>query len=160
VNIVLGAASIEECPRLDLNGTGTVGIANLIGAVASASQPALRDAQESLLYTNFIYNDPLVLPFVPPKQMGGAHALDEERSITYCALYDNGFDDPATVKKQSTSPPPPLGGPCQAPSGCTAGRVTQTCSGRTTRNATPLATPHPRQALRCGRADRRSDHRG
>ena len=135
VNIVLGEASIEACPRLDLNDTGTIGIANLISAVASASQPALRDAQESLLYTNFIYNDPLVLPFLPPKQMGGAQALDEERSITYCALYDNGFSDPATVKKQSTSPPPPLGiplgGPCGTPSGCTEGKIAAACSGDT-----------------------------
>jgi hypothetical protein len=133
VNIVLGEAALDECPRLDLNDTGTVGIANLIGAVASALQPALRDAQESLIYTNFVYNDPLVLPFVPPRPTGGAHSLDEERSFTYCALYDNGFSDPATVKMASTSPLPPLGipagGPCRTPTGCTAGKITEPCSG-------------------------------
>lgn len=147
VNVLLGEASIDECPRLDVKGTGSVGISNLIGAVASASQPALRDGQESLLYTNFIYNDPLILPIDPPMSLGGDSSLDEERSLTYCALYDNGFSDPTKVKKQSTSPPPPLGiplgGPCRTPTGCTEGNVGALCSGDTPeqRNASCDSAP-------------------
>lgn len=135
VGIVLGQSAIAECPRLDVDDTGTVGIANIVGAVASALQPAMRDAQESLLYTNFIYNDPLILPIDPPMPMGGVHSQDEERALTYCALYDNGFTDPSEVKLQSTSPRPPLGlplgGPCARPTGCTAGNIGATCSGNT-----------------------------
>lgn len=147
VNIVLGRSTIDECPRLDRNDTGTIGIANLISAVASASLPALRDAQGSLLYTNFVYNDPLVLPLVPPMAMGGEHVLPEERSLTYCALYDNGFAESTEVKMASTSPLPPLGipvgGPCATPSGCTAGNVGAACSGATqaARDASCDSTP-------------------
>jgi len=135
VNIVLGSAPVDDCKRFDMNDDRQVTIADLVAAVASASQPALRDAQESLLYTNFIYNDPLVLDFEPPKAMGGKSSLPEERSLTYCALYDNGFSDPTDVKMKSTSPPPPLGiplgGPCQTASGCTAGRPGADCTGTT-----------------------------
>jgi len=38
------------------------------------------------------------------------------------------------VKEQSTSPPPPLGiplgGPCAKATGCTAGKVGETCNGK------------------------------
>ena len=51
VNIVLGAAAIDECPRLDVNDTGSVDIANLVGAVASASQAGVaRPAGEPPLH--------------------------------------------------------------------------------------------------------------
>src|SRR5262245_65089685 len=49
-----------------------------------------------------------IFDFDPPKSMGGKSSLPEERSLTYCALYDNGFSDPTDVKLKSTSPPPPL----------------------------------------------------
>jgi hypothetical protein len=134
VNIALGQASIDACPRFDINDKGSVKVSDLVAAVSSSFEAAMRDPQDSLLYTNFIYNDPLVLPFKPPMPMGGASALDEERSITYCALYDNGFSNPAKVKEQSTSPPPPLGiplgGPCAKATGCTAGKVGETCNGK------------------------------
>jgi hypothetical protein len=144
VNIVLGTAMIADCPRFDMNGDGQVTIADLIAAVASASQPARRDPQASLLYTNFIYNDPLVLDFSPPMLMGGGASVKEERSVTYCALYDNGYSDPSTVKKQSTSPPTPLGipgvlgGPCVTATGCTTGQIGQACNGS---NATCDSSP-------------------
>jgi hypothetical protein len=32
------------------------------------------------------------------------------RTFKYCAIYDNGFTDPATVKRRSTAPPE---GPCR-----------------------------------------------
>jgi cysteine-rich repeat protein len=76
-----------------------------------------RDPQQALLYTNFVYNDPVVLRFDPPILLdGGAPAAD--RSFTYCGYYDNGAADPQFVKRRSTSPPAgrifgiPLGGPC------------------------------------------------
>lgn len=135
VSIALGLAPVDDCPRFDIDDTGSVTIGQLIAAVSSSFQPALRDSQASLLYTSFVYNDPLVLPIAPPMSMGGGSSLPEERSLTYCALYDNGFGDPSTVKKQSTSPPPPLGipvgGPCSIPTGCTEGKVGQLCSGAT-----------------------------
>jgi hypothetical protein len=52
--------------------------------VASASA-ALRTAEESLLYTNTTYNDPLVLTYDPPRPMGGESSVRAERSLTYCA---------------------------------------------------------------------------
>jgi hypothetical protein len=133
VNIVLGTSPVDDCPRFDMNDDKQVTIADLVAAVASAGQPALRDAQESLLYTNFIYNDPLVIDYDPPMAMGGKSSLAEERAVTYCALYDNGFSDPTDVKMKSTSPPPPLGiplgGPCKEATGCTVGKVGEACSG-------------------------------
>jgi hypothetical protein len=54
------------------------------------------------------------------------HLLDSDdpadRRYKFCAIYDNGFDDPATVKRNSTSPTPPQfgnlapGGKCYYPS--------------------------------------------
>ena len=135
INIVLGRDAVSACPRFDMDGDGSVVIADLIAAVKSASGPANRDPQDSLLYTNFIYNDPLVLDFNPPMWMGGSASVPAERSVTYCALYDNGFSDPTKVKMKSTSPPTPLnipfGGPCKIPTGCTKGKVGQPCSGST-----------------------------
>ncbi len=73
----------------------------------------------ALLYTNFLYNDPIVLRLDPPLLLSGNAAV-EDRSLTYCAHYENGvapnFDQ---VKRRSTSPPAgtilglPIGGPCQ-----------------------------------------------
>ena len=137
VSIVLGTASLDDCPRFDMNDDGVVTIADLVAAVASATGPTLRDPQASLLYTNFIYNDPLVLDLTPPMLMGGSASLPAERSVTYCALYDNGYSDPTKVKMKSTSPPTPLGipgllgGPCITPTGCTKGSVGAPCSGNT-----------------------------
>lgn len=135
VNIVLGLAPLRDCNRFDMDGDRTVTIADLVAAVASAFQAPYLDPQESLLYTNFIYNDPTVLRFDPPLLMGPQRSVRDERSLTYCALYDNGYTDPAQVKRKSTSPPTPLGiplgGPCATPSGCTEGLVGATCSGAT-----------------------------
>jgi hypothetical protein len=135
VNIALDHAPLADCPRFDMNDTGLVTIAQLIAAVSSSFQPALRDPQGSLLYTNFIYNDPIVLALEPPMSMAGFQSMSEERALTYCALYDNGFSDPSEVKRKSTSPAPPLGlplgGPCATPTGCTEGRIGAPCSGAT-----------------------------
>jgi cysteine-rich repeat protein len=90
-----------------------------------------RDPSTSLMYTSLIYNDPAVLRFDPPLGLSGS---DADRSFTYCALYDNGFTDPSTVKRKSTSPLPPVsapgfGGPCAVPTNCVAGKLHAACSG-------------------------------
>jgi cysteine-rich repeat protein len=78
-----------------------------------------RDPQQSLLYTNLIYNDPVVLRFDTPLLFSGA-APSAERSLTYCAVYDNGAPpNIQDVKRRSTSPPAgsiigiKVGGPCR-----------------------------------------------
>jgi len=77
-----------------------------------------RDPQASLLYTNFIYNDPVVVRFDQPLLISGS-ASKADRSLTYCAHYDNGTaPNIENVKRLSTSPPAgtifsiPIGGPC------------------------------------------------
>ncbi len=104
-----------------------------------------RDPATSLMYTSLIYNDPVVLRLEPPLDLLGS---DAARSLTYCALYDNGFTDPSTVKRKSTSPLPPLsapgfGGPCTVPTNCVAGKLRAPCSGvkEAQRNASCDSSP-------------------
>jgi hypothetical protein len=81
------------------------------------------------MYTSLIYNDPTVVRFDPPLAFAGA---DVNRALTYCALYDNGFTDPSTVKRKSTSPPTPLGGfggPCNPATNCVSGKLGAACTG-------------------------------
>lgn len=87
------------------------------------------DPMERLLYTNFLYNDPVQLRFNPPLGFTGSQS---ERTLTYCALYDNGFTDPTKVKRQSTSPRTPFNtSTCPTPTHCYGGKVCQPCSGNT-----------------------------
>ena len=84
--------------------------------------------------------------FSPPLVMGDAGSSSQQRTFTYCSLYDNGFTNPADVKRQSTSPQPTLGfpgGPCAIPTGCTAGQVGAACAGDTpaARNASCDSSP-------------------
>jgi cysteine-rich repeat protein len=79
-----------------------------------------RDPQESLLYSSFVYNDPVVLRLDPPILISGS-VPKADRSLTYCAVYDNGAaPNLHWVKRRSTSPPAgtifgiPIGGPCTA----------------------------------------------
>ncbi len=138
VNIALESASIETCTAADNNYDDAVTIdevtSSVNAALAGVPGRAPRDPMQSLLYTSLIYNDPIVLRFDQPLSFRSAQQAD--RTLTYCALYDNGYIDPTTVKKQSTSPRPPLaipgvGGPCQRTTGCTAGKVGMTCSNST-----------------------------
>ncbi|HSP95961.1 MAG TPA: hypothetical protein VL049_01780 [Candidatus Dormibacteraeota bacterium] len=137
VGIALGAATVDTCPRGDVNEDGTVSIDEIVKAVKSAGEAGDRDPDASLMYTSFIYNDPVTRTFAPPLAMGGTYSVPAERSLTYCALYDNGYTDPAKVKRKSTSPPTPigipglLGGPCIKPTGCTDGKLGEPCSGNT-----------------------------
>lgn len=79
-----------------------------------------RSTEQTLLYTNFVYNDPVVLRFAEPLQY---HARDPipQRSLTYCGIYDNGSaPNIMDVKRRSKSPEGGLilgiriGGPCRA----------------------------------------------
>jgi len=143
VGLALGTDGVGDCPRADVNEDNAITVDEIIKGVLSASQGGDRDPDESLLYTSLVYNDPFVTRYSPPKLMGGTYSVPEERSLTYCQLYDNGFTTADEVKKKSTSPPTPigipgvLGGPCVTPSGCTAGAVGSACSGatQTARNA-------------------------
>ncbi|MFN8644961.1 MAG: DUF4215 domain-containing protein, partial [Candidatus Binatia bacterium] len=96
-----------------------------------------RDPQQALLYTNFVYNDPVVLRFDPPILLAGS-APAADRTFTYCGYYDNGAANPQAVKRRSTSPPAgvlfdvfSVGGPCAAnKTECIGGpRQGQLCNG-------------------------------
>ena len=137
VGIALDASPVSECLRGDVNEDGVVSIDEIVKAVKSAGEAGDRDPDASLMYTSFIYNDPVTRQFAPALAMGGTYSLPAERSLTFCALYDNGYTDPALVKRKSTSPPTPIGipgvfgGPCVKPTGCTDGKVGEQCSGAT-----------------------------
>lgn len=135
VNIALGMRPLGDCTRFDSDNSRSVVISELVTAVRSALEPTFRDPGESLLYVNLVYGDPLVLRLKPPIVFPGDGSHPEARTFTFCALYDNGFSDPNTVKRRSTSPATPdgvpFGGPCEVPTGCTEGRIGGTCSGDT-----------------------------
>ncbi len=88
---------------------GPSGLFNYTDPNCLAGNPA------DLMYETFDYSDPLELRWVDsPLVYSSASAND--RTFKFCALYDNGATDPAEVKLQSNSPPPPNpltpGGPC------------------------------------------------
>jgi hypothetical protein len=65
------------------------------------------------------YNDPAQFQYPEPLALDSD--VPAERRFKFCSLYDNGASDPATVKRNSTSPIPPTfgtlapGGPCFVP---------------------------------------------
>jgi len=136
VNIGLGSTAMAACNEADGDRDYRVTVDEVITAVNAAltgvPPPVAIPAEEALFFTSLIYSDPTVLrPEVPAVLRGTA----DERSVTFCALYDNGFTDPTEVKKRSTSPAPPvsfpgIGGPCSQATHCTAGMVGAECSGR------------------------------
>jgi hypothetical protein len=70
----------------------------------------------NIFYESTDYSDALQLVFDPEWEFDSGTAAD--RTLKFCALYDNGDTDPATVKRRSTSPCPVNGcglipgGPC------------------------------------------------
>lgn len=135
INVALGAADPSACAEADADGDGAVRVDEVMLGVRAAlfGLPAAepRDAMQSLLYVSLIYNDPLVLEFSPPLVMSSPDPA--ERSLTYCALFDNGFSNPDEVKTRAASPLPPLiglGGPCRTATHCTAGRIGAPCQGK------------------------------
>ena len=86
-----------------------------------------------IFYDSFDYTDPLEqLNISSPVVYSGSV---EDRTIKFCATYDNGESNPDEVKRRSTSPPPPNpfipGGPCSLSEvKCMGGpNVGQPCSG-------------------------------
>jgi hypothetical protein len=140
VNIALNLAPVSSCAEADTSYDDAVTVEEILTGVRAALEgvppPVARDADASLLYVSLIYNDPVVLRLEQPLVLDSP--FPEERAFTYCALYDNGFADPSTVKRRSTSPPAPIslpgvGGPCLTPTHCTQGLIGQPCSGRNER---------------------------
>jgi hypothetical protein len=77
-----------------------------------------RDPQQALLYTNYVYNDPVILRFDHPILIDGSAPI-ADRTLTFCGHYDNGTEPHIQdVKRRSTSPAGgtifgfPIGGPC------------------------------------------------
>ena len=150
VNISIGKAKLKTCRQADPDGDKQVGVADLVKAVKAALAGAtFDDSEPDLLYTNLVYDDPTVANFDPAIEYPGRSASAAARTVTFCSLYDNGFNDPAEVKNNATSPPTPigvpdfLGGPCRVPTGCTGGLVGQRCSGNSeaTRDASCDSSP-------------------
>ena len=150
VNIALGTSPVDACIEADVNGDGEVAINEILTAVNAALSgvpaAAPRKLDDSFVYVSQLYNDPIVERFDPPMIFSRPKASD--RSLTYCALYDNGFTNPTEVKRKSTSPNPPIdipgvGGPCQTPTNCVAGQVGAACSGasQTKRNQSCDSAP-------------------
>lgn len=130
VNVALGVVDVARCRRADADRNGIVTVAELITGVRALLHPVLRDPIDSTLYTSIYYADPAVVPFDPPLVLGGPDSVAEERTLTYCGLFDNGGGDPAIVKRRSTSPPAVgsfPGGPCDRPVACVEGRVGARC---------------------------------
>jgi hypothetical protein len=83
----------------------------------------------TLLYQNFVYNDPADLIFDPPLVFDSPDP--SQRVLHYCSLYNNGVaadgsPDPQTVTRASRIPP--QGFRC-FPTACTAGKIGAPCSG-------------------------------
>lgn len=153
VQIALGQAGVDDCPDADSDGDARVVIDDLIHSTVAAEHgmpPAEpRDGMDSLLYVSHIYNDPVVARFDEAPLIFASPDPDQ-RALTYCGLYDNGFLDPTTVKLKSKSPYPPNplapGGPCATATHCTAGKVGSPCQGAlaATRNRSCDTDPeHP-----------------
>ena len=125
VNLALDGSGVGACPRFDPSGDGRITVDELVAAVTAAVDPEPRDADASLMYTNLTYADPFVLSFDPLRRIGPRVSTDQERTVTYCALYDNGYGNPAEVKRASQTPD--NGQRCK-PIACAEGRVGQSCS--------------------------------
>jgi len=139
VRIALGLNEIDGCRDMDLDSDGAVKVNELVAASASAltgeRAAVARDADASMLYLSLIYNDPLTRRFEP--ELAFDDSERSQRTLTYCALYDNGYSDPTKVKRRSTSPAAPgsaggiIGGPCRTPTHCAEGLVGEPCTGNT-----------------------------
>lgn len=136
VSIALGAGELSSCSDADVDRDYRVTVDEVITGVSAAlvgiPAPEPIAGEDALFYTSFIYNDPTVLRPEEPTVLRGTR---DERSVTFCALYDNGHTDPREVKMRSTSPAVPInfpgiGGPCSQPTHCTAGKIGAECTGR------------------------------
>jgi len=137
LHIALGSVSRDRCPDADVNQDGEITVDELVMAVDAAIHPGVGNPQASLIYTSLTYSDPLVLTYDPPKLFGAAGSSAAQRTLTYCALYDNGYSNPLTVKRRSQTPT--NGSPCK-PTNCTAGLVEDACTSNSDCNSTPGTT--------------------
>jgi hypothetical protein len=64
------------------------------------------------------YADPTVLPFDPP--MAFDQEDPAERTLKFCAVFDNGRDHPSLLKRKSQLP---MGAPCYGALYCAGGRA-------------------------------------
>lgn len=69
-------------------------------------------------YESRLYNDPVYAYYDPPLEYDAATEAD--RTFKACAVYDNGADNPAEVKRQSTAPNAPTCDVIFAHCGCEA----------------------------------------
>jgi len=136
LTLALERGNAAACPRFDVDGDAAVTVAELVAAVGAALAPAWRDADASLLYTNLTYADPLILAFDPPRRLGHRVSIASERTITFCALYDNGWNDPAEVKRASRLPTNAW--PCAA-THCAEGALGAACGTHADCDTTPGA---------------------
>jgi hypothetical protein len=136
VSIALGAMAVSTCHEADADRSYSVTVDEVLTGVTAALNgvpaPFELDPEESLFYVSTLYNDPVVLR---PQQPEVFRGTPDERSVTFCALYDNGYVDSDEVKRRSTSPEPPvsfpgIGGPCADPTHCAEGKVGERCTGR------------------------------
>jgi hypothetical protein len=127
VGIALGETSLSACPDYDADRNGIVTVDELLVAINNALDPPspFRDPNASLVYLSLTYADPVVVEFTPALVMPAAGSPDSERTLTYCAVYDNGFTDPSQVKRRSTVPTNDTR--CK-PTSCAAGDVAAVCS--------------------------------
>lgn len=70
-------------------------------------------------YLSRLYDDPVYSYYEPPLEYDGEG--DAERTFKACARYDNGADDPAEVKRESTKPNTPTCSFPLAHCGCAVG---------------------------------------
>jgi hypothetical protein len=74
-----------------------------------APDPCIAETTPPIMVTT-TYNDPAQLIYKPPLPLDGDDPTS--RRFKFCATYDNGYNDPSTVKRNSTSPNVVLGGKC------------------------------------------------
>jgi hypothetical protein len=128
VRAALNQGDVSVCPRFDRNANGNIEVDELVTGVEAAVHPTWRRADDSLIYVSFTYADPIVLSYNPPWLLGGPTSVDAERTLTYCALYDNGFTNPNEVKLHSRVP---ANGSTCIPTHCAEGRIREACAGDT-----------------------------
>ena len=87
----------------------------------------------SMIYENFIYNDPLTAKYDPPLEFDSPNEAD--RTLHFCSLYNNGVasdgsPDPETVTRSSRVPQSAQSslGRC-SPIACVSGKIGAPCNG-------------------------------
>ena len=101
----------------------------------SGCQPNTQPAD----YESRLYDDPLYTYYDPPNDYSAENV--DDRTLKACAVYDNGADNPAEVKRESTKPNTPVCNAFLIPASCGCGEGERACYGG------------PDQGLACGGDD-------